>query len=143
MTTYTEVGEERDVAAFLARQLHVLNIWSLPKTAWVARQDGEIVAVLALTCVEYPALHFFIAKPGDRPFMRLLKLWRLAQTWLRAHRVPVICAPVFAHLRHYQSLLRRAGWERWGEVSDADGNVVEVIYAYTFTHEEPQHDSIH
>lgn len=130
MTTYSEVGAEKDVAVFLARQLHVLNIWSLPKMAWVAREDGAIVAVLVLTCVEFPTLHLFLAEPAARPFMRIMKLWGLAKTWLRAHDIPAVCAPVYTHLRHYQSLLRRAGWYRCGEESDENGNVLEVIYAY-------------
>lgn len=132
MTTYAEAGAEKDVAVFLAQQLHVLNIWSLPKAAWVAREDGEIVAVLVLTCVEYPALHVFLARADARPFMRIMKLWRLAQAWLRANDVPAIFAPVYAHLRHFQSLMRRLGWKRCGEESDANGNVLEVIYAYRF-----------
>ena len=138
MTTYGEVGAaDRDVAAFLASQLHVLNIWSLPKMAWVARDEGAIVAVLVLTNVDYPTLHLFLANPATRPFMRIMKLWAMAKAWLRSHDIPAVCAPVYAHLRHYQSLLRRAGWRRCGEESDANGNVLEVLYAYTFGPKEP------
>lgn len=132
MTTYAEVtADDRDVAVYLAAQLHVLNIWRLPRAAWVARDNDEIIAVLVLTNVDYPALHLFLPHPETRPFIRILRLWELAKTWLRAHAIPVVAAPVFAHLRHFQSLLRRVGFRLVGQETDAAGNVIEVVYAYT------------
>lgn len=139
MTSYAEVtAADRDVAAFLATQLHVLNIWRLPRAAWVARQDGAIVAVLVLTNVDYPAIHLLLPPGSARPFMRIVKLWRLAKAWLASHNVPVVAAPVYVQLRHFQSLLRRLGFVKAGEESDENGTVLEVIYAYTF--KEPPHE---
>lgn len=131
MTTYAEVtAEDHDVAAFLAAQIHVLNIWRLPRAAWVARQDGAIIAVLVLTNVDYPAIHLFKRDPDERPFMRIVKLWRLAKAWLIEHRIPIVVAPIHPHLHHFGSLLRRLGFTKAGVESDDDG-VREIIYAYT------------
>lgn len=138
MTTYSEVGPtDSDVALFLATQLQVINIWSLPLKAWVARQDGEIVVVLIFTNVQYPAIHFCKRDPDSRPFMRLIKLWLMAYEYFKSIKLPIVCAPVFVHLHHYQSILRRLGFTKAGEEKNPDGSVAEVIYGYDFTTESP------
>lgn len=130
MTEYAEVGSDRDVAVFLAQQLHVINIWKLPLAAWVAREDGKIVAILALTNVDYPAIHLFKASPNARVFMRIFKLWEMAKGWMIARNFPVVAAPVAPHLYHFQSILRKLGFEKVGVEKDTVGNVVEVIYMH-------------
>lgn len=136
MTTYDEVTAAMpDVAVFLAKNIHAINIWRLPLKAWVARQDGEIVAVLTFTNVVYPALHFILAEPKSRPFMRLLKLWLMAREWFLANSFPMIAAPVFNYLHHYRHMMERFGFTKIGEESDMDGNIVETIYGYDFTKE--------
>lgn len=142
MTTYNEVtGADTDVAVFLAHRLDIINIWRLPLKAWVARQDGEIVAVLAFTNVDYPAIHFMVANPATRPFMRLIKLWLMAYEWCKSIKLPLVCAPVYNHLRHFQSIIRRLGFRKIGEERDANNQVVEVIYGYHFN-EEQNEDSL-
>lgn len=144
MTTYDEVGpEDRDVAAYLAGRLDVINIWRLPLNAWVARQDGEIVAVLVFTNVRYPAIHFCVAHPERRPFMRIAKLWLMAYEWFKVKQIPLVCASVFNHLHHFKSLVRRLGFRQIGVELNDKGEEIETIYGYFFN-EEPQHaeDSI-
>lgn len=143
MTTYSEVGpDDTEVAAFLASQLHILNIWRLPLKAFVAKQDGKPIAVMAITCVQYPAIHLLVVDPATRPFMRITKLWYLARDWMRSINMPMICAPVFAHLHHFQFLVRKLGFEKIGEEMDENGNTVENIYAYYFK-EKPHEDPLH
>lgn len=137
MTSYSEVGaEDRDVAIFLATQLQTINVWRLPLKTWVARQEGKIIAALVLTCVDYPAVHLLIADPTSRPFMRAAKLWKLAALWMRSIDMPMVCAPIFATLHHFQSLARKLGFVHIGDSFDDNGNPIETIYAYYF--KEPE-----
>jgi len=132
VTTYTEVGpDDRDVALFLVNHLQRINIWRLPLKAWVARQDGEIVVVLTFENVTYPAIHIITNDKFPRPFMRVIKLWRIAEAWFRAAGMPMVAAPVFNHLYHFQSLLRRFGFTKIGEEYE-DGHPVETVYGYNF-----------
>lgn len=130
MTTYTEViAADRDVAAFIASHLDSVNILKLPLKMWVARQDNAIVAVMMLKVDPYPSLDLILANPKSRPFMRVLRLWQMAEKWLREHGVPIICASIHNSLQHYQSLVRRFGFEQIGEEVDTAGNAVETVYA--------------
>jgi hypothetical protein len=142
MTTYTEVGpDDHDVALFLVHHLNRINIWRLPLKAWVARQDDEIVAVLTFENVTYPAIHFILNEKFPRPFVRVMKLWLMAYGWFEEIGIPLVCAPVFDHLRHFQALIRKLGFRRVGVETTTTGAVVETIYAYHF--KETTDDSIH
>ena len=142
MTTYAEVGpDDRDVALFLVHNLHRINIWRLPLKAWVARRDETILAVLTFDHVTYPAIHVITA-PDTRPFVAILKLWYMAKDWFEAIGMPLICAPVFTTLHHFQSLLRRLGFVEIGEETNAAGKKVETIYGY-YLKEPPHEDQVH
>lgn len=133
-TTYTAVtANEADVAAFLAYHLDTINIWSLPAKLWAARQDGMLVAVLMLKTRPYLSLDLVVANPATRPFMRIMKLYLLAETWLRANNVPMVSVSILNTNAHFQSLARRLGYQKIGEESDANGNVVETIYGKPLT----------
>lgn len=137
MTTYAEVGpDDRDVALFLVYHLNRINIWRLPLKAWVARRNGEILAVLTFDNITYPAIHI-ILQPRTRPIVAILKLWYLARDWFTAIGMPMVCAPVFTYLHHFQSLLRRVGFVKVGEERDKNNRVCEIIYGYYF--KEPVH----
>src|SRR5262245_40638540 len=92
MTTYSELAAtDTDVAAFLAARA---DRWlPFPTQMWVAREDGRIVALLMLSTFQYVALHLVCAPTAKRPFMRIYKLLRLAEGWLAANRIPIVCAP--------------------------------------------------
>lgn len=142
-TTYTEAAGERDVAAFLAARANQLNLWKLPLKVWVARQGDEIVAALTLNSLDYLSISLIVGDPTQRPFMRIVKLWRMADRWLREHGVPVVCAPVRNTDPHFQSLLRRLGFVKVGVETDADGNEVETIYAKSYTRGGEHADPVH
>jgi hypothetical protein len=136
VTTYAEVGpEDHDVAVFLVQHLQFINIWRLPLKAWVAREDGRIVAVMTFDNITYPAIHVIVADPDSRPFMRIAKLWLMAYQWFKDIQVPLICAPVFNHLHHFQSLVRRLGFRKIGVETNDAGVEVETIYGYFFNEE--------
>ena len=129
-STYSEVSaEDRDVAAFMVAHLNDMSIWRLPVCMWVARDgEGNIVAVLALNCVTYPTLDLTLADPSARPFMRILKLWHMAEAWLQARGVPLIACSIRDSQAHFQSLVRRYGFVKIGVEKDHDGNQVETIF---------------
>jgi hypothetical protein len=99
---------------------------------WVAKDETGIVALLMLKTVPYLSLDMIVAHPDSRPFMRIIKLWRMAEAWLKAQKVPMVAVSVFNTLQHYQSILRRMGFEKIGEEADDDGNAIETIYGKTF-----------
>lgn len=129
-TTYCEVGnDDMDAAAFIAAHPYELNLFNLPVKAWVAREDGNIVAVLML---RKPAhLDAIVADPDARPFMRLLKLYRIAEAWLKAAGVPIICVEINDTRRHFQSLMKRIGFEKIGANDNVFGVPVETVFAKT------------
>jgi hypothetical protein len=130
MTTYTEATvDDRDVAAFLAAHPYDLNLFELPCKLWVARDGATIVAVLMLKTTPYVALDLIRNEAISRPFMRVWKLWKVAEAWLRANKVPIICASIPDHLTHYQSLVARAGFEIIGVHPNSEGIPVETIFA--------------
>lgn len=142
MTTYAEVTEaDRDVALFLVNNINRINIWRLPLKAWVARRDEKITAVLTFDNITYPSIHVIVAPDAGRPFVALLKLWYMALEWFASIDMPMICAPVFIHLHHFQSLLRRLGFVKVGEERDDDNRVTEIIYAY-YLKGAPSEDSL-
>jgi hypothetical protein len=128
-TTYHEVEPtDRSVVAFLCAQLGRLDVYNLPKKAWVARRDEDIIAVLTFRPSPVPSIDLFVADPLARPFMRIMKLWRVARQWLDAHNVPLVCASVKNCDVHWQELLQRIGFEPVGEEFNADGEAVETIF---------------
>jgi hypothetical protein len=143
VTTYSEVtADDKDVAIYLATRIDVVNIWRLPLKAWVARQDGKIVAVMIFDNVTYPAIHILVPDPNSRPFMRIVKLWLIAYKYFKSIKMPIICAPVPTHLHHFKSLVRRLGFREVGEERDDNNVVVEIIYGYHFN-EEQNENSVH
>jgi hypothetical protein len=128
-TVYAEVTPtDTDVAVFLCDHLADINVWNLPVKMWVARQDGAIVALMMLHSRPAVYLDLILAHPEQRPFMRILRLWQMAQRWLDALGVPLVCVTIRNELVHYQSLVRRVGFEPVGVQCDANGTEVETIY---------------
>ncbi len=127
-TVYSAVsGADVDVAAFMAARVNDMNVWKLPLQMWVARDASGIVAVLALNCIDFPTLDLTLADPTTRPFMRILKLWHLAEAWLVERGVPLIACSIRDSQAHFQSLVRRYGFVKIGVEYDDDGNQVETI----------------
>ena len=133
MTTYTEVGpDDRETLAFLCEHaIGNVNLYHLPVKMWVAKDSTGIVALLMLNTIPYLSLDLITAHPETRPFMRIIKLWRMAESWLKAQNAPMVAVSIHNTLQHYQMLLRRLGFVKIGEESDKDGNVVETIYGKT------------
>jgi hypothetical protein len=133
-TEYFEArAADTDVAIFVASHVDQINIWALPHKIWAAREDGKIVALLTLSTFPYVAIDLIVGDPSTRPFMRILRLWRVAEQWLSEHKVPVVCAPIKEHMLHFQSLVRRLGFIPGGEEIDEDGTVLETIFMKKIT----------
>jgi hypothetical protein len=134
-TEYSEVTPmDRDVAAFVAARPWALNLWKLPVKMWVARENNEetkcneIVAVLMLNTHPYLALDLVAANPAARPFMRIMRLWLMAEDWLKMIGAPIVCVTINDTNAHYQSIIRRLGFEKSGIETDKNGNQVETIF---------------
>lgn len=131
-TAYAEVlGTDTDVAAFVAAHPYDLNLYRLPVKMWVARQGGShnIVAVLMLKVDPYVSVDLIVAEPKTRPFMRIVKLWRMAEAWLKERNVPICCVSIHNSQVHFQSLVRRLGFEKIGDEENIYGQPVETIFA--------------
>ena len=66
----------------------------------------------------------------------------MAFEWFKSIGMPMVCAPVFNHLHHFQSLLRRLGFRKIGIEHTPDGIPTETIYGYFFTEETPNEDPV-
>jgi hypothetical protein len=129
-TVYADVTrDDVDVAAFVAAHPHTINLRALPVKMWVARQGGAIVAVLMLSTVPYVCLDLILADPASRPFFRIINLWFMAEDWLKSRRVPIICIAIHNSLAHYQSLVRRFGFEKVGVEPNGLDEPVETVFA--------------
>lgn len=130
MTSYEEVQPtDRAVAQFIAaRAPQIFNVYHPPIQYWVARRDGEIVALLALSVEPYLSLDLVRADPRSRPFMVILKLWKLAEAWLRARNVPAIAVTILDTSLHFQDLVKRMGFEPCGVETNTAGEPVETIF---------------
>jgi hypothetical protein len=143
-TEYFEVRpQDTDVGAFLASHVNQINIWALPSKIWAAREDGKIVALLTLTTFPYVAIDLIIGDPASRPFMRILRLWRVAEQWLSEQRVPAVCAPIKEYMLHFQTLVKRLGFVPGGEELDEDGNVIETIFIKKITPSDTPGIAVH
>jgi hypothetical protein len=128
-STYSEVtASDRDVALFLAASPHAVNFYALPVKAWVARENGRMVAILMLKTQPYLSLDLVRVDEASRPFMRILKLYRMAEAWLKERKVPIVAVAIRDDSRHFQSLVRRFGFVPIGASQDDDGNQVETIF---------------
>jgi hypothetical protein len=135
MTEYAEVtGEDRDVAAFVAAHSQDINLFRLPVKMWVAREDDdetackEIVAVLMLSTYPYLCLDLIVRKPETRPFMRIMRLWLMAEDWLKFIGAPAVAVSILDTNPYYQCIIRRLGFEPSGVEYDANGNAVETVF---------------
>ncbi len=118
-TVYSEVSaDDRDVAAFVVQHLQLLDLTHLPVKMWVARLGSRIEAVLMLTTHPFPSLDMVVANKKARPFMRIMRLWLLAEEWLNSVGVPIIAISINNTDSHFQSLARRFGFEKIGTVTD-------------------------
>lgn len=132
-TTYSDVtAMDTDVAAFIVEHRYAINLLAMPLKMWVARQGGRVVGVLLLNPTPYLALDLVLADRTQRPFMRIIKLWRLAERWLVANNVPIVCVSIHDQQAHFQSLVRRLGFVEVGEEPNLYGERVETIFAKTF-----------
>lgn len=132
-TRYAEVGgEDHDVAAFVAAHPLSINLRALPVKMWVAREGTTIVAVLMLNTHPYICLDLVLADPTARPFMRILRLWIMAEDWLKQQGVPIVCVTIHNSLMHYQSIIRRLGFEQVGVEPNGLDPPVETIFAKRF-----------
>lgn len=128
-STYTEVSaDDRDVALFITQHLDSVNLYKLPVKMWAAREGDTIIAVMMLKTDPYPSLDLIVANPKSRPFMRIFKLLRVAEAWLRAQHVPMIALSIKTTRVHFQSLVRRLGYKEIGTELDEHGTVVETIF---------------
>jgi len=133
LTKYTEVTpDDSDVFAFLCLHVGSINLLHLPIKMWVARQDDKIIALLMLKTVPYTSLDLIVADPTARPFMRIIKLWRIAEAWLKSHNVPIICISIRDDSAHFQSLIRRLGFTVIAAYGKQDDCADETIFAKRF-----------
>jgi len=129
-TDYAEVTDtDTDVATFITQHLDSVNLYHLPIKMWVARHDGTIIALLMLKTDPYVSIDLIVADPDSRPFMRILRLWQIAEVWLIEHNVPIVATSIHNSRAHFQDLVKRAGFEVVGSEADNDGKIVETIFA--------------
>jgi hypothetical protein len=135
-TEYSEVTpKDRDVAAFVAARPWELNLWKLPAKLWVARENNEethcneIIAVLMLNTHPYLAIDLIVADKVKRPFMRIMRLYLMAEDWLKMIGAKIVCIAIRDTDVHFQSLIKRLGYEKAGVESDNDGNQIETVFA--------------
>lgn len=133
-TTYHEVtADDRDVAAFIASRPLSINLLSLPAKMWVARYGPRIVAVMMLNTTPYLSIDVEQADRSTRSFVRLYKLYRLVETWLRIHEIPAVCITVTNTDAHFQSIVRRLGYVKAGVEVDDNGNEIETVFMKNFS----------
>ena len=138
MTEYAEAGaSDVDIALYIAKNPQCVNVLCLPVKIWAARQNNELVALLLLKTVPYISLDLYIVRPETRPFMRMFKLLRTAETWLQHCNVPMVCIAIHNSNRHFQALVRRLGYTEIGNELDENGIENTTIYAKYFTVKDP------
>jgi hypothetical protein len=135
-TEYSEVTpKDRDVAAFVAARPWELNLWKLPAKMWVARENNEntkcneIIAVLMLNTHPYLAIDLIVANKPARPFMRIMRLYLMAEDWLKMINAPIVCIAIRDTDAHFQSIVRRLGFVKEGIEVDKNGNQIETVFA--------------